>query len=194
MTDFMKLVQDARTCRRFAGNDPLPAGALEHLVDCARQAPSAGNKQPLRYAATEDPAIRSKLFPALKWAGALPDWDGPEPAECPTGYIAVLSPAGNVSLQTRIDMGIAGQTIQLAATSLGLAACMFLSFNPHIAAEVLEVPAEWQVSLMIAVGRPVEVRRLAAMPVQGNAPYWRDAAGVHYVPKRSLAEVLIIKR
>lgn len=193
MMDLRKLVQDARTCRRFAGNDPLPAGALEYLVDCARQAPSAGNKQPLRYAAAEDSAIRDRLFPALKWAGALPDWNGPEPAERPTGYIAVLSPAGDASLQTRIDIGIAGQTIQLAAASLGLAGCMFLSFNPHVAAEVLEVPAEWQISLMIAVGHPVEVRRLVPMPAQGNAPYWRDADGVHFVPKRSLAEVLIIK-
>ena len=195
--DFMELVQSARSCRRFAGCEPLPEGALEWMVDCARQAPSAGNKQPLRYAVAYRPEIRERLYPALKWAAALPDWDGPEPSERPTGYIAVLSGNGDSSLITRVDLGIAGQTLQLAASSRGLACCMFLSFNPHTVAEVLGLSAEWQVSLMLAVGKPAEVRRIAPMPgpgsVHGGAPYWRDAAGVHHVPKRSLSEVLLVK-
>ncbi len=192
--DFLELVQQARTCRRFAGKEPLPAGTLEWLANCARQAPSAGNKQPLRYALVEDRDVRERIYPALRWAGALKDWDGPEPDERPTGYMAMLSPAGDTSLLTRIDVGIAAQTIQLAAASRGLACCMFLSFTPEMVTEVLEIPAGYQVSLMLALGHPVEERRIVPMPEQGDAPYWRDAAGVHYVPKRSLDEVVIIRR
>lgn len=89
--DFLSLVTSARTCRRFCQNEPLPSGFLTWLVDCARLTPSAKNQQALRYAIIESREACEAFFPALRWAGALPDWPGPKEGERPTGYIVILA-------------------------------------------------------------------------------------------------------
>ena len=188
--DFLQLVKDARTCRRFDEAAGLPQGALPWLVDCVRCSPSAKSLQEQRFAVVrsrEGPAVRC---PALRWAGALPDWNGPEPGERPAGYLVMCAPK-DAGPTVRIDMGIAGQTVQLAATSRGLAACMFLSFDPHVIAPIIDLPDDLAIVLVIALGKPVEIRRLTDVPANGCLNYWRDSDGVHYVPKRALKDILI---
>jgi hypothetical protein len=45
--------------------------------------------------------------------------------------------------------------------------------------------------LVIALGYPVEERRIAPVGADGSLRYYRDEAGVHYVPKLSLKDVLV---
>ncbi|MCC8189787.1 MAG: hypothetical protein LIP77_03995 [Planctomycetes bacterium] len=45
--------------------------------------------------------------------------------------------------------------------------------------------------MVIAIGYPLETVVLETLPPSGSTAYWRDAAGVHHVPKRGLAEVLV---
>ena len=188
--DFLQLVKDARTCRRFDEYAGLPQGTLPWLVDCVRLSPCAKNQQALRFAAVSSPETREALFPALRWAGALPEWNGPEKGERPSGYLVMCAPK-DAGPTVRIDIGIAGQTVQLAATSRGLASCMFLSFDPHVIAPIIDLPDDLAIVLVIALGKPVEVRRLAEVPANGCLNYWRDSEGVHYVPKRELKDILI---
>jgi len=191
--DFLELIKQARTCRRFDESIPLPEGCLEWLIDCARLAPSGHNQQVLRYAAVESPEARAAFFPALRWAGALKDWDGPAEGERPTGYLALCGPkdAGPIA---RIDLGICAQTINLAANSRGLAACMFLSFDPVIAGKVIDLPEDLAIMLVMAIGTPVEKRCIVAVPESGKLTYWRDAAQVHYVPKLARKDVLFTRK
>ena len=46
---------------------------------------------------------------------------------------------------------------------------------------------------VIALSKPVEDVRLepASASPDGTLTYWRDAEGVHHVPKRSLEDVLL---
>lgn len=188
------LVTQARTCRRYDGGRELGAQTLSDLVDSARKVPSAGNAQVLRYITVHTAEKRAAFYPALIWAAALKDWNGPEEGERPGGYILILGPKGNdgkVSPHTWIDLGIAAQTIQLAAHAQGIGACMFRSFKPDSITAVLPVPEGLEVLLPIALGYPVEQRRLVQMGADGSVKYYRDAEGVHYVPKRDLGEVLI---
>ena len=76
--DFLELVTGARTCRRFREAEGMPAGMLDWLIACARVTPCGGNAQALRFAVAESPEACAAVFPALKWAGMLTDWDGPE--------------------------------------------------------------------------------------------------------------------
>ena len=92
--DFLELVTGARTCRRFREAEGMPAGMLDWLIECARVTPCGGNAQALRFAVAESPEACAAVFPALKWAGMLTDWDGPEAGERPTGYVAILGEAG----------------------------------------------------------------------------------------------------
>ena len=48
--------------------------------------------------------------------------------------------------------------------------------------------------LVLALGFQKEVRRVETVGADGSVKYWRDAQGVHHVPKRPLEDLLIIKK
>lgn len=190
--DFLKLVEDGRSCRRFDESRPLSASDLEWLVDCARIVPSARNDQVLRYILVNSGSVLEKLFPITRWAGALKDWDGPKPGERPTAFIATLMPEKGGDL-VYIDVGIACQTIQLAATSRGWGACMIYSFQRDESATLLNVPRDMKIALLIGLGVASETRVLTNIPPDGSTKYWRDAQGVHFVPKRKLEDIILAR-
>ncbi len=55
----------------------------------------------------------------------------------------------------------------------------------------LAIPDGYEVLLVVAIGRPSEVVVITDAAPGGDIKYWRDARGVHYVPKRSLEEILL---
>jgi len=192
--DFLKLVTEARTCRRYIGSRELEPGFLAWLVDCARLCPSGGNAQSLRYITVQSPEKRPLVCEALIWAGALPEWPGPIGGERPAGYIVLLAPAGEdgkISPMVRTDLGIAAQTMQLAAWSRGVAACMFSNIKPKELAKAVPAPEGYTPLLVMAFGYPVEQREIVSVPADGSTKYYRDEQGVHYVPKRDLKTVLL---
>ena len=64
--------------------------------------------------------------------------------------------------------------------------------NDRTLAEALGVDADrFQPDLVLALGKPVEDVRIVDLPAGGATEYWRDEAGVHYVPKRALSSVLL---
>ena len=192
--DFHDLTLGARTCRRYQGNRRLEEGTLGWLVDCARLSPSAGNMQPLRYLAVSSPEKCREFYPALAWAAYLKEWPGPEEAERPTGYIVILmlKTAGDkIPPNTMIDVGIAAQSIQLAAWSKGIGACMFRSFSSKAIAEALPVPDDYEIALVISLGYALEERRIAPVGQDESIRYYRDEKGVHFVPKRDLKDLLL---
>ena len=93
-----------------------------------------------------------------------------------------------------IDAGIAAQTIQLAAYTRDLGCCIFLSFDPHKIREALGIPENLEPLLVLALGFQKEARCVETVGADGSVKYWRDAQGVHHVPKRPLEELLIIKK
>ncbi len=190
--DFLALVREARSCRRFDESAPLTQQDLDWLLECARLAPSARNAQELRFMTVTAGPILDQLFPLARWAGALKDWKGPEQGERPTAFIATLMPE-HAGYLICYDVGIACQTIQLGATSRGWGACMIQSFDHAQAAKLLNVPQGLKIALLVGLGVAVEKRVVAAMPPDGSFSYWRDNNQVHHVPKRSLAELLIAK-
>ena len=44
---------------------------------------------------------------------------------------------------------------------------------------------------VIALGKPKEVVKVEPMGPEGDVKYWRDAEGVHHVPKRALEELIV---
>lgn len=185
---FRDLVRGARTIRRFVESEAVPEAVLLELVDIARIVPSGGNQQPLRYRIVCGAEAR-RLDPLVAWAALLKDWGGPRPGERPTGFIIMLSAAGKPQPQT--DIGIAAQTIQLAAAERGYGACMMGSIKREEIHRALEIPEEWAVILVIALGRPAETVVLEDPGPGGETRYYRTPDEVHHVPKRRLEDVLI---
>ncbi|MDR2574362.1 MAG: nitroreductase family protein [Desulfovibrio sp.] len=189
MADFRASVEAARTCRRFEEDKPLDMADLEWLVECARVAPSARNAQVLRFTLVGQGPTCRELFSLTRWAGALKDWGGPHPGERPTAFIVILMPEDGNHVVC-FDVGIAAQTMQLAASSRGWGCCMIQSFDHTAVPKLLDMPSDMKVALVVGFGVAREVRKIAPMPADGSFTYWRDAQGVHHVPKRALSELV----
>ena len=187
------IVAANRSYRRFDNSAPVPMQTLEELAALARLCPSAANRQPLRLILCNDPADNEAIFACLKWAAYLKDWDGPAPAERPSAYIVVLNTAKDWDM-AKIDLGITAQTMLLGAVEKGLGGCMLGAIDREKLRSHLGLDPELEISLVLALGKPVEDVRVVDVPEDGSIRYWRDEAGTHFVPKRSMAELVLEKR
>jgi nitroreductase len=184
------LVLKNRSCRRFYQDTPVSLDTLKELVDLARLSASGANRQPLKYILSCDPATNALVFSTLAWAGYLKDWPGPEEGERPAAYIIILGDK-TISQSFGCDHGIAAQSILLGATEMGLGGCMIGSIRRAELSQTLALPAEYEVLLVIALGRPKETVVLETVGPTGDIRYWRDEQAVHHVPKRSLGEIIV---
>jgi nitroreductase len=185
-----ELVLKNRSCRRFRQYETIETETLRELINLARLSPSAANLQPLRYIISCDPAKNELIFPQLGWAGYLHDWDGPVPGERPAAYIIILGD-NNVSKNINCDHGIAAQAILLGAVEMGLAGCIIASVKREVIHQMLNIPASYQILLTLALGKPEEKIVLEEVGDDGKIEYWRDAEGIHHVPKRSLDDIIL---
>jgi nitroreductase len=186
---FTELVVKNRSYRRFDGSRRIEEATLRELVAVARLTPSAANRQPLKYVLSCTPEGNAKVSATLTWAGYLSDWPGPAEGERPPAYIVVLLDRA-ISQEAGYDVGIAAQTILLAAVERGLGGCMFGSGNREEIARALELPEHLAVALVIALGVPVERVVLEELPADGSIKYWRQPDRSHHVPKRALPDLV----
>lgn len=189
-TTIRELVVRNRSCRRFDQSVPVTRQTLEELVDLARLSPSAANLQPLKYILSCESEMNARIFPHLAWAGYLKNWPGPSEGERPAAYIIILGDT-QISRSAGCDHGIAAQTMLLGAVERGLAGCMIgLIRRDDLRAE-LEISAQYEILLVIALGQPREKAVVEAVGSEGDIKYYRDEAGTHHVPKRALDEVIL---
>jgi nitroreductase len=187
--EMSELVTKCRSYRRFDASHRIAEETLREMVSLVRRVPSAANLQPLKYVLSCAPEWNLRIFETLAWAGYLKEWPGPEADERPTAYIVVLLDA-DIAQAADIDVGIAAQTILLAATERGLGGCMFGAIKHELLATRLGLPSHLKVALVIALGKPVEHVVLEGLPADGSIKYYRDADGTHHVPKRAEAELI----
>ena len=184
------LILKNRSHRRFHQAAVIPRSTLEELVDLARLSPSGGNMQALKYVLSCDSTKNDRIFAQLAWAGYLKEWPGPVEGERPSAYIIILGDKTIVE-SFGCDHGIAAQSIMLGATEMGLHGCMIGSIKREELRASLNIPAHYEILLVIALGKAKETVVLENVDLSGNIRYWRDAEGVHHVPKRALSDIII---
>ena len=184
------LIKKNRSCRRFYQDHAVDLETLRGLVDLARLSASGGNLQPLKYILSCNLQQNAQIFPCLAWAAYLKNWPGPEDGERPAAYIVVLGDT-TISNDFGCDHGIAGQSILLGATEIGLAGCMIGSIKREKLREVLNIPSKFKILLVLAIGKPKETCVIESVGVDDNIRYWRDRKGVHHVPKRNLNDIIV---
>ena len=184
------LVLRTRSIRRFRENEPVSLATLTTLVDLARLAPCAGNKQPFKYALSASRSINAQIFSHLRWAAYLQDWPGPAEGERPAAYIVICRDI-SISNALNSDQGFAVQNILLGATERGLGACVLASFVREKIHEIMQIHEALDPIWVIALGKPAETVVVEPLGPEGDIRYWRDAGGVHHVPKRSLESILL---
>ena len=185
----LDLIKSCRSYRRFKGGAPISREMLTSFVEAARFSASAVNAQRLRFALVSDIETAERMFDLVAFAGFLKPEQKAGAHQHPTAYIVICSehPRDKVA----IDVGIAAQSIVLAACEAGVGACMIGSYRPDGVSELLSLPEELKPQFVIALGYPDErVELCDATPA--NTKYFRDPDDVHMVPKLPL-DVLIIK-
>lgn len=181
--------RENRSYRRYFQEVNIPEEHLISMVDAARLSPSSRNIQPIKFYICNDREINSQIFPNLGWAGYLKDWDGPADGERPAGYIILLHDK-DISAGYSCDHGIFAQSILLRAVELGYGGCMIATYKKEALTQLLNLPANLEIILVISLGKPKEV--IVIDDVQnGDIKYWRDSEQTHHVPKRKLDELII---
>jgi nitroreductase len=184
------LVKKSRSVRIFDECRRIPREMLLELVDIARFCPSGRNRQPIRYIISTDPAEAAAIRSCICWALDLPDWGGPAEGENPVAYITMAT-ARDAVPDPCYDLGIAAQTMMLAAAERGFGGCMIGSIERATLSQYLSLPLAYEIHLVLAFGYPAQTIVLDRLPANGDPRYWRDRDGIHHVPKRSLDDVLL---
>ena len=184
------LVVKNRSYRRFDESYVISQEDLVELISLARCTASAGNRQPLKYLLSAEPETNDRIYSCLGWAGYLKDWDGPAPGERPSAYIAILLDE-TIAKDPLCDDGIVAQTILLGAVERGLGGCIIASIQRERLGRELEIPENFTIRLVLALGKPSEEVVLEDLEPGGDIRYWRDDKDIHHVPKRSVDELIV---
>jgi nitroreductase len=184
------LVTRNRSYRRFYQEFSIEIGRLRELVEFARISPSSANLQPLKYILSCDPKKNALIFPYLAWGGYLKDWPGPAEGERPSAYIVILGDT-RISRSFGHDSGIAAQSILLGAVESGLGGCIIGSVEREGVCKALDISSDYEIVLVVALGKSREKVVIETMPPGKDVKYWRDKEDVHHVPKRALEDIII---
>ncbi|MEM0233585.1 MAG: nitroreductase family protein [Candidatus Nezhaarchaeales archaeon] len=148
------VIKTRRTIRRFKKDVKVPKEVIERILDIARWSPSGSNAQEWRFIAIMD----ERLLRAMKMFS--PGWLG----EAPAAIVAcadkdwsyrVAGVLGRDKMYL-IDVGIVVQTIALLAHAMGLGTNIIMSFSQEAISELLNVPHNWEIVVIIAIGYPDE--------------------------------------
>lgn len=185
-------VNKRRSIREFK-DIPVPYDALEKCVDAARLAPSASNRQLCKYIIVDDTPLLPQVFDTVRiWFGT------PPPGRRPKAYIITLvngpleNELGGVRKKTIYDAGMAAENMMLVALEQGLGTCAILSYQERELRRILNIPAKYEIALMLALGFPDESPVVDA--AAGSVKLWRDHQGVRHIPKRDLKDILYRNR
>ncbi len=181
-------VKARHTIRKFTQEKPNKEDLMQ-IVDSARLAPSGANAQPLKYAVVTDEDKRRDLYPFIKYAGFLKDWD-PVFEECPTAFIVILNdtsikPTG----RSECDSGIALASMCLAAQELGYGSVCLGAINRAEIKKTLGLAEQYDVMYLLGIGYPAQTGE--TFDCAGDMKYYFDEEGNVHVPKRTMEEVLV---
>ncbi len=183
-----ELALKRRSIRRFK-NIAILYEILEKCVNAARLAPSAANLQPLEYIIADDEHLVPKIFDTLKWAKYIRPAGDPPPGHRPAAYIVVLIKRGaGFKTLENYDAGLAVENMILVALEEGIGSCCIASIDINRLRELLNIPEDYIISLVLALGYPDEDPVVEEF--SGPFEYWKDKGNVLHVPKRRLKEIL----
>lgn len=182
-----KLLRKNRSYRGYDPSFEVREDQLRRIVAVNTLIPSARNSQALRFRlVTRNEA--HKVLPHIRLGGALPHLHLPYPGTQPEAFIVVMS-AIEPDHYIYIDLGISAQSMLLQATEIGLNGIMIGACDKERLQEELQLP--YRPLLVIAIGRGNEQIRLVEIGAEESHSYYRDDAGVHYVPKVRLEDLII---
>lgn len=181
-------VKQRRTVRKFK-QDKVANEDILKLIDAARLAPYGANLQPLKFSVMVSEELRKAMFPLIKYAGYLPDWD-PTFSQSPPVFIAILNDTTiKPTEKSECDSGAAVMSMSLVAEELGLGTCWLGSVDRVKIKEMLKLPEHLDITYLLGVGYPDQKGQ--AVEMTDSIKYYHDKDENLYVPKRSMEDIII---
>ena len=135
---------------------PVEEEKLDLLMQAARLAPSASNRQEWRFVIVRDAETRKKLIPAAGNQAFV--------GQAPVVLAACAETDGHLMTCGQacypIDVAIALDHITLRAVELGLGTCWIGHFHEQEVKKILNIPDEIRVVELMPVGYPVDPARI----------------------------------
>jgi nitroreductase len=160
--DFWDVIHRRRSIRGYR-QDPVPDDTLTRVLEAARLAPTAANRQPVHVVVVTDPPTRARLRLAYSR-----DWF----CTAPVILVGCVEPGrawqrADGFNAAEVDLAIVMDHVILAATAEGLGTCWVCAFDEATVKEVLGIPAEVRVVAMTPLGFPdAEPTPLARKPLE----------------------------
>ena len=152
--DVTKAIRDRRSVRSYENKD-IPQEVLLKVLEAARLAPSANNRQPWKFVVVREAAKRKALAKAAKEQQFV--------AEAPVVIAAVaLEPERTMTCGVptyAVDLAIAVDHMTLAAVQQGLGSCWIGAFYQEDVKKLLEIPDECKVAALLTLGYPRDQAR-----------------------------------
>lgn len=152
--DFQELIR-ARYSVRAYRPEPLEEDKLQRVLEAARLAPTAANRQPFQLIVIHTAGKEEDLKRIYSR-----DWF----VQAPLIICACAEPERAWTRRDgkrygEVDVAIAMDHLTLAATELGLGTCWVANFDPQAAKEILGLPPEAEPIVFSPLGYPADSRR-----------------------------------
>jgi len=151
--DVMEAIKKRYSVRSYQDH-AVETYKLESILEAARLAPSANNKQEWRFIVVRDKNIRQRLMQAAKDQAFV--GQAPVVIACCAKTDSHVMTCGQVCYP--IDVAIAIEHMALKATEEGLGTCWIGAFYEDKVKEILGIPEEIRVVQLLALGYPVKLK------------------------------------
>jgi nitroreductase len=147
--DVFECIRSRRSVRSFQDR-PVDDEILRQVLDAARRAPSANNRQNWKFVVVRDAELRKGLAAAAM--------DQTFVGEAPVVIVACATKTDHVMPCGHpahlVDVAIAIEHMALAARALGLGTCWIGAFRQEDVKRVLGIPKSVQVIELLPIGYP----------------------------------------
>ncbi len=147
--DVFEAIQQRYSVRQYK-DQPVEAEKLERVLEAARLAPSASNRQEWRFVVVTDAETRQKLMAAAGGQGFV--------GQAPVVIAACAETDEHVMrcglMCYPIDVAIALEHIALQAVAEGLGTCWVGAFDAEAVKEILDIPQQIRVVQLMPLGYP----------------------------------------
>ncbi len=142
--DVMSAIKGRKSIRKYKKKD-IPESLLKEILEAARIAPSAANRQPWEMIVIDDQKLKADLVPVCKNQQFVGD--------CSVFLVAIEN---TEQKWAKMDIAIALDELSLAAHEKGLGTCWIGAFDKDKLAEMLEVPNGKAIAVCMTLGYPDE--------------------------------------
>lgn len=148
-------IKERGSVRRYLA-EPVPRESLLKIIEGARLAQSATNRQPWQFVLANNDKTKKKLAAAARNQGFV--------AEAAAVMVCLANPEESAKVSSfegfLIDLAIAIENMALTAWDLGIGNCWIGAFNEKTVKELLGIPEDLRVVSLLTLGYPDERPRI----------------------------------